>query len=289
MEPVPNRILTQAETRRLVALVPLPSRRTTLAHASALPGPAAPVTTALVDTAAAWKVPMSLAASLAWAQSHPPAGLPLSGTSSTGTSGTVTSSALSYTAPDSRSWVAAEVAVTLSPAGPSTTSWRIDGMAEWLDPKPEADSYTGSRIHATVASGCPKSDWRVVGVTDSGQDLTQSLLPRALPTGALICSYQGLNGHPFALRVHRVIATAPARALAATVRGLSLAHVDGLESACANDDESATVFAFAYPGRTADLWYQPGGCPSVANGAIAISSPGGSIGPLIDAARRLLR
>jgi hypothetical protein len=230
---------------------------------------------------------MSLAVSLAWAQAHPPAGPRLQGSSSARSWATVTSAGLSYSAPESRFWIGAELAVTLSPAGPSSTNWRIDGMAERLDPRPQSDSATGRRFHVTSVSGCPKSDRGVFGVTNSGGDLNQALLPLAQPTGVLMCEFEGLNFLPFRLRIRRTIPAAGARALAATVRGLTLSHVDGLESACASDDGTAMVLAFAYPGRTVDLWYQVGGCPSVANGAISIATPGGSIAPLIEAVRRL--
>lgn len=281
-------MLAQAETRRLLALAPLPSRRTALPDAVLLPGQGGAVSTALVDTAAAWKVPMSLTASLAWARAHPPAGLPLWGTSSAGSSGMVTSTGLTYSAPSSRHWVGAELAVTLSPAGPSTTNWRIDGMAEWLDPKPQPDSDIGRRVHVTAASGCPESDRGVVGVINPGGGLAQAFLPPAMPTGVLLCDYEGLNGRPFRLRLNRPISTGPARVLAQTVLGLSLSHVDGLESACPAGDASATVLAFAYPGRTVDLWYQRRGCPWLANGAVGIATPGGTIGPLVDAVGKLL-
>jgi hypothetical protein len=287
--PPTNRARTQLETQRLVALVPLPSRRTVVAHAVALPGPPEPVSTGLVDTAAGWTVPMSLALALAWAQAHRPAGLSEQGAASASSLGTVTSTGLSYRAPDSRYWVGAELAVTLSPAGPASTHWRVDGMAQWLDPTPVRDSSTGPRIRVTAASGCPQSDQGVVSVTNSGGGLGQALLPAGVPTSAVVCTYQGINGHPFRLRTHRTIAAVRARTLAASARALNVAHVDGVTTSCPSGQATAMLFAFAYPGRTVDLWYDDSGCASVANGVIVVSGVGGSIAPFVDAARRDLK
>lgn len=241
------------------------------------------MTSSLVATTVLWRVPMSVSAALTWARAHPPAGLTQQGSSSSGSSGSVTSVGLSYGAPDSPHWEGAELDLTLSPAGPRTTDWRIDGMAEWLDPRPLPDSGAGTRMHVSRASGCPKSDRGVVGVTNSGAGLDRALLPTARPTGAMVCRYEGLNGHPFRLRVARTLSPAHARRLAGTVRSISLVHVDGGVYACGAADGSATVIGFSYPSRTVDLWYQGSGCPSVANGTIRVDGAGGSLGPLVSA------
>ena len=207
-----------------------------------------------------------------WVPAHPPVGLTFAGTSGTGTSDGATTSGYIYSDRDSRSWTGAELVVTVAADGTGASDWRLDGQAEWLDPRPMTDDDTGPRIHVTAATGCPSSDLGVIGVSNPGSGLDTALLPPERPLGALVCSYVGLNGARFTLRHSHLLSAAQATRLAAAARAVTLRHVDGLTFACPSGDASADVIAFAYPGRTVDLWDDHLGCPWVANGTIATRS-----------------
>ena len=285
-----NRARTQAETRRLITLMPLPPGRTVLTHApAALSGPSmgTPNDTSFIDTVKLFSVSMPFTAAVDWVQAHQPPGLSPEGSSGTGSAGTTTSTGYSYSDRDSRAWTGAGLDVSVAPDG-EASDWRVDGVAQWLDPRPQPDRATGRRVHVTAATGCPTSAQGLAGVTNagpgsgSGADLGQALLPRGRPTGALVCRYAGLNGNRFTLRSHRTIPADGANTVATAARAVPLAHVDGGVSSCPSGDASAVLIAFTYRTRTVDLWYPSDGCPFVANGTI---SAGGSLVPFADALR----
>lgn len=134
---------------------------------------------------------------------------------------------------------------------------------------PQRDTIVGPRLRVSIATGCPASNARDQGVTNTGDDLNQSLLPAGEPGAALTCSYSGLNGAtPFALTLHDLLTQARARNLAALAGQVSLSPIDGGFS-CPNDGGEVTVVAFSYPNRQeVDLWYHHGGCQWLSNGKI---------------------
>jgi hypothetical protein len=179
----------------------------------------------------------------------------------------------------------------------------------WLDPTPVVDNAPGPRLRVTVDGGCPASDSGKVGVSNPGADLTTSLVPRARPGGALVCTFgpgtevnpggvmvpagpaapnTGAQGGPGIvmgpgpvipaaeagkLARHARLGPAAAEKLATDVRALSLSHALGAQYHCPMDNGSTAVVAFSYPGRSdVDLWSRLSGCGSVANGYISASS-----------------
>ena len=275
------------ETQRLAALASLPPGRHRFDHApAALTGPAmgAPVTTSLVDDARWWTVTMAFQQAVDWVWAHPPAGLTYSGSAGFGAGATIRGYA--YAERDTRFWTYAQLEISVAPAGPNSSYLRIDGVAEWLDPRPVRDGESGHRIHVTTAVDCPRSDRGVAGVTNSGPGLDDALLPFGRPTRAFACRYSRLKAPMSILRGTRTLSAAQATRLASAARAVALSHADGEVIACPSGDGSADVIAFAYPGRTVDLWYTDFGCRAVANGTI--STANGSIGPFAEAVQPLL-
>jgi hypothetical protein len=121
-----------------------------------------------------------------------------------------------------------------------------------------------------VASGsCPASDASIVGVINTGADLSQRLVPAAQPRSGLVCRYYGLNGHPFKLRSQQRLNKAHSARLAASMARIPLSHPVGGMAFCPMDDGSFELVALSYPGRAdVDLWDHLGGCGGVANGNI---------------------
>jgi hypothetical protein len=135
------------------------------------------------------------------------------------------------------------------------------------------------QVHVDVSAGCPMSlnDWQ--DVRNTGKGLGSELVPPN-PVAALICRYQGNLGpsvSPLSSRsLYRqvVFDTATSRELATSIAAISLARPTGTTS-CPADLGSASVLAFAYPGRQdVDLWYADSGCPTLDNGEIAASEDG---------------
>jgi hypothetical protein len=151
---------------------------------------------------------------------------------------------------------------------------RADAVVVWLDPVPEPDNSTGRRVHLSVTADCPATDRSIGGVTNSGADLRQRLLPSGAPTAGLECRYYGLNGRPFGLRSQTRLTAAAASQVARTMQRLSLSHtVGGIAVSCPEDDGAAEIVALSYPGRPAvDLWDTLNGCAYVANGFIMTAS-----------------
>jgi hypothetical protein len=274
-----NQAKSAAEAERLLGLVTLPPGAAALTS-TPLPSLAAPPvspgsSTSLIDRSAMWTVPMSLSATLQWFASHHPGGLSQSGAGSLSTHGVTTVSGYGYSAPSSAAWAEALVEIAVAPLGPSSSELRADGMTVWIDPVPLRDSQPGPRMSVDVASGCPASDRAIVGVTNPGAPLNDSLLPPGEPTAGLVCVYDGANGDAFALKQQTALDATSAPAFAARFRQIPLGHADDGVSYCPMDDGSATVIALRYPDRrNVDLWMRTTGCTSISNGFIAASTLG---------------
>ena len=143
-------------------------------------------------------------------------------------------------------------------------------VVAWLDPTPLPDDQPGTRVHVTLATGCPTTNAGLVGVTNDGADLDRALLPQAAPTAGLGCHYTGMNGAAgttnavsdakpetqFRLAGSTRLDAHAAQALATTVSGFRLSHLTGGTSSCPMDDARIDLVVLAYPNRPdIDLWW----------------------------------
>jgi hypothetical protein len=272
-----NRTATVAETRRLLALAPVPSEaQTTSQRPTGLAGPAlgTPLTSSLIDTHRYWYVGQPVESVWAYVKAHRPASLRESGSSSALGQGSMTSEGLAWSEPEQGYASDLQLDVSLAPAAHGHgTVIRADGMGEWLDPRPNRDVASGDRMRVSAADPCPRSDRGMVGVTSGGGDLSKRLLPDTQPTGALICEYGGMNISPaFSLGASARLDAQAANQLAKDYLRLPIAHTDGGVSGCPADDSSINVIALSYQGRSdVDLWAKANGCAVVRNGHIAVS------------------
>jgi len=262
---------------RLLATVRLPATAIPSTKArvrTALPMPAIGIEAAssAIDVTGYWWVPEPMDQVWAYVHAHPPAGLGLAGTSrsSAPPGGRTTSEGIGWSEPDRPYAIDLEAQVGLAPTANGTLV-RTDGVGVWLDPRPWPDTARGARLRVTVSSGCPRGDRRIVGVRNPARlrpTLRTALLPAARPTAALLCTYTGMNAaHPWTLVRHRLLSGPAAREVADRVHRLPLAHPVGGVTSCPADTGQAVVLAFGYRGRPdVDLWYQPTGCGSIANG-----------------------
>jgi hypothetical protein len=230
-----------------------------------------PATSSLIDHSRFWRVQMSMKDTLAWFRAHPPAGLSENG-SSQGFSPSQKSAGVSYSAPDSPAWRGAALEVGVAATGATVSDIRVDALTEWWDPVPMQVTVEGPRLRIAVADPCPASDRGYVSVQNAGDDLSSAVLPSGAPTGALVCSYEGMNGTTYALQRSTSLDPTEAGKLAAAIAGTSLNHLDDVVRSCPRDDTSMTVLAFSYPGRQdVDIWYHRTGCRSISNGSIVAS------------------
>jgi hypothetical protein len=267
-----NKIRAEAEAARLLAEVQLPAGAVKIATApSALHDMQEGLssTSALIDKARFWRVPLSIDAALAWIRAHPPAGLTLGGSLSETGPG-VETRGIVFADRDTAAWQQAQLQIGLAPLGVGVSAIRADGVALWIDPRPMKDAAMGRRMRVTVTDGCPSMDPGIVGVSNPGADLGEELVPAGSPIGGLLCRYVGPNGTPFALIAHRRLSADAARHIATLARRISLDHIDDqAPSTCPGDDGSATVIVLSYRGRAdVDLWLHRRGCPSLSNGHI---------------------
>jgi hypothetical protein len=95
-------------------------------------------------------------------------------------------------------------------------------------------------------------------------------LPHGRVVSAQLCRYAGLDHRPpYVLTGSRRLGAEDAARLAADVRRLPLAHVDGAVRFCPMDRDTAVLLAFGYAdGGSADLMYFDSGCSYAANGVI---------------------
>jgi hypothetical protein len=266
-----NRQRTIREARHLVAIAPLPADRRRLTHAPrGLHEPSSrPEAKSLIDLARFWRVTMSFRAAGRWIERHHPRGLRKSLSGESTSHGVVVSRFVGFDVADSSAWVQAQLQITIVRGGHSTSLWRVDGMALWLDPRPIRDTYRGHRARITTHTGCPSSDRHFRDVRNTGARLAKMMLPPGKPSAVLLCRYSGANGRPFSLRAHRRYGPRIAGRLAHRLRTTSLAHVDGGVMFCPMDDGSAQIAAFAIPGRPdVAIWMHSTGCPTDDNGVI---------------------
>lgn len=229
-----------------------------------------PSETSLVDRSLTWEVGMSVGAAADWLRAHPPSGFTLA---ATGDGGGPAFRVVAYTYEPARirpDHALRELQLEVTNLTDSTSGIRADGLAEWLDDTPFRDGGAGRRVHVRVAAGCPKSDARLVGVTNNGADLARRLLPAGSPRDGLVCGYAGLNGKlPMALVDQHHLDAPAAQRLATAVNALTLSHADGAVGSCPMDDGTAAILVLSYDHRDdVDLWYAETGCATIANGRI---------------------
>ena len=130
----------------------------------------------------------------------------------------------------------------------------------------------GPRIRVLVSLGCPSTLDGYQGVSNSGSDLADSLLP-ANPLSGLICRYGPAYGPgPAAsserLYRHALLGPVAAHPLASAIDAISTTPPQGTFS-CPSDSGLHTIIAFAYASRSdVDLWYADSGCRTLDNGLI---------------------
>ena len=213
-----------------------------------------------------------MSAALSWLLAHPPRGLK-SQISSTGTTQGVRTVGRNYPIPDSPTWTQAELEIGIADTGPNTSAWRADGITVPVSTAPIPDRASGPRLRFTVAGGCPSSVRGYVGVTNSGGDLANALVPVQAPISALVCRYKDLNGTPqFGLAASRRLTPAQAGQLAGLAYRISIhgpaGSVDEVYH-CPIDVGAVTLVAFGYRNRAdVDLWVGGSGCATTANGFV---------------------
>lgn len=267
-----NKAATRKEAARLLGLARLPAGVTPVTGKQPkLPGPAlgSPDTASLIDLHRYWKSAMSMASVFGYLRSHRPTGLTFSGTGHSGTtSGDITSEGIGWDEANTAYAEELGLDVSLTPVKGGTLI-RVDGMGEWIDPRPIRDTAT-PRLRVTVAAGCPSTDKGKFSVSNPGAGLDKHLVPSATATSALICEYGGLNSKPRFRLVHHVLMSASrADRLAKQAAAISLGHLDGSVMSCPMDDGSVDVVVFHYKSRPdVDLWDRVNGCQTIANGHI---------------------
>jgi len=277
-----NRQAARRETARLLSLAPVPPGAVAIAARPAgLDGPAMGMDAArsLVDRTRYWRVSSGIEATIAWIRAHPPDGLRASGSTS-GAAPSYRMLGIGYSEPDRRGIQDLEltIGVVTLPAGGSAI--RADGMAIWLDARPLRDDRAGKRLRVTVTGGCPRNDKGAVDVqpaaAGNSAGAATRLLPAALPTAAIVCSYSGMNEHPARhLLTARRLGAQAARALAQSVDKLPLGHPVDEVRACPMSDGAATVVALSYRDRPdIDLWQDRNGCTFITNGTIMTRTTG---------------
>jgi hypothetical protein len=275
---VANRARTIRETQRLVGLAKLPPSAAALPGAPTyldFPAGGLPESDSTIDTVQGWRTPMSLPQAMAWIRAHAPAGLKQDGGLAYGRVRSVfVYRGYTFAEPDSDAWTDASLQISVGgPPNGTSTVWRIDGLALWLDPVPVSDQTNAPRLRVTIAGGCPRRDTGAYGVRNIGRDLTQSLLPAGQPTAVLVCDYSGRQdgaGTPAAtLQAHGLRRAADAAQLAGIIRQVRLAHIDGGTSSSPPGLGTMTIFVFAFPGRAdVDLAWLNSGWQELSNGFI---------------------
>jgi hypothetical protein len=268
-----NRKLAAAQAARLMSLESVPPGAKALSKPPAsldMPGVGLPGVPAQIDTSRSWRLAMTFSQALAWLQGHRPRGLAPGGSWKKTTAGKVTTTGYYYGGQSSPAWQSAELEVEVAGAADGTSVLRADAIVVWLDPVPDPDSSTGRRVHLSVTANCPATDRSIGGVTNSGADLRQRLLPSGAPTAGLECRYYGLNGRPFGLRSQTRLTAAAASQVGGSMQRLPLSHtVGGVATSCPAADGAAEIIVLSYAGRPAvDLWDTLNGCAYVANGFI---------------------
>ena len=274
-----NRAAARVEAARLISLALVPSGSVRLARPPrALSGPAlgTPGVSSLVDQLKAWRVRMPFETVQAWLLAHPPRGLRTEAdtTSQDNHAGQIIMIGNGYSAPASRAWQSAGLEIGAAASGPHATVIRADAVVVWLDPRPVRSGPGKHPARVTLASGCPREDRGVTGVTNPGSKLTRRLLPPGQPVAGLRCRYDGLNGHLWDLVATTHLTAQAARETAKSMSAMRLSHPDGEVLFCPSDDDSSSILVLAYPGHVdVDLWIHLTGCGGVSNGYISVGNP----------------
>jgi hypothetical protein len=285
-----NRQVAVAEAERLLGRAVLPTGAVRAASVpKALAGPAlgVPGVSSLVTETSYWRVAEPFSQVSAWLADHAPQGLTSTGTSNGG-GPTAADDTVGYgysATTTSPALVSAQLEIGAAPAGASSTALRVDALVVWVDPRPWPDTATGPRVRATLATGCPASIAGDIGVSNPGADLTASLLPSGVPTAALVCRYNGMDGPNGALPATKTdklahvahLGASGAQKLARVVAGVPISRsVVPRFVMCPVDTGAAAVVVFQYPGRAdVDLWVPFGACTLAGNGYILAA--GGAI------------
>jgi hypothetical protein len=270
-----NRAATEAETKRLLALAPLPSgAKPVNGPERKLDGPAmgTPSTSSLIDRHGFWQTSMPVAAVWSYINSRMPNGLTPGGQGTSTTRGVLTSEGVGWDESDTSYATGLQLEISVAPNADGTLI-RADGVGEWLDPRPMRDSTAGPRLRVTVAGGCPRGDNSAVGVSNPGPGLDDALLPAGAPAAGLICQYGGLNSTPVSGLTHHIqVNAADAARIATQARRLPIDHQDDVETSCPAGDDSFDVIALQFAGQPdVDLGFAASGCQTVANGHIVVN------------------
>lgn len=229
----------------------------------------------LIDRVAYYQIPMTLSQAYAWFKQHPQHGFTASGTTVASDRSGDSMYGFEYDPSPLPHWPwgQANLEIGLAPQGQASTAIRVDGVAQWIDPSPIRDTSHGPDIRVTIAGGCPPTIRGRTDITNpNASDLDHQLLPTMAPVEALRCTYNGMNGHAFALASRQRLNASQALAAAAQIMALPLGNRGTAVIHCPMDDDRATILVFGYSGRAdVDIWQHTSGCASTDNGHIVSS------------------
>jgi hypothetical protein len=280
--PAEYRALARREASHLLSLVQLPHGAVPTSHpgaglAQAING----IPPGTLDVIRTWTVSEPYHSTLAWLDGHLPKGARIDAGDTRTDKGVVTFLEAGYIlfAPAGVAWSAAELEVAATAAGPQHTAIRVDADVSTLNPDPQKDTDTGSRVHVTVAGGCPPSVRGDQDVRNPSVDLTATLLPPGTPTGGLLCGY----GDQFTLKQDRRLRASESQKLAREAQAVPLSHpaiypktVPRFIGECGEPAGEDWILVFAYSNHPdVDLWLYPDSCtPTLDNGQITADQDG---------------
>jgi hypothetical protein len=223
-----NRALAQQAVDELVRDAALPPGAVSLTDPPArlvqLGDGHRPVVIALVARRTYWRVPLAQAQVARWFREHAGRGLGLWMDGISGVPKGEHLEDLSFRGPDTGAFDDLTLDVDVASGGRRESLVRIAASAFWLDPTPLPDDASGSRLHVTVAGGCPASPGNAVGVRNDGPPVTDALVPAQTPRRGLVCDYGHAEMHRWKpVQVEELDAAAAARA-AGQLRAMPLAH-----------------------------------------------------------------
>ena len=263
-KPDPHRRRAVAEARTLVGATPVPpgarvrhgSPPDSLAHPMVgVPGP-----NHLVDVSRVWVIPATTVTVFAWITAHRPPGMALSASTTDG---------VAWSTPDTNAYISAQLQVAVAPDGPHAAYMRADGMDVWLSTAPMKDTIRGRRLRVTVSAGCPTTIAGYADVANSDSVLRSRMLPRAAPTGGLVCRYGTPRQGPTPPPVVTLTAQSATR-LARAVNAIPLGSAgNGPPPSCPVGGDLQTLLVFSYRNHPdADLWLHTHGCRTLDDGFV---------------------
>jgi hypothetical protein len=231
-----------------------------------------PASSQLIDTVDYYRVSMSLSQARVWFQAHSQPGLVDGGSSSSSDREGPTGYGFEFDPSPAPhwNWGSASLQIGLATEGTTSTAIRVDGVAQWINPTPTADTSRGRRMRVTILAGCPATDRGYTDVRNPAESvLAKALLPASAPSSGLKCLYSGINGEANTLRGSQHLSAAEAGGAAAHIRALPLGSWgDGIRN-CPMEDGTVTILAFGYVGGSdVDIWQNTSGCTSTDNGRI---------------------